>query len=285
MLLRIFRTLLISVFFLYGILYIQDLEVLFFRSSPLDLRWSIWIIRLILSLSFIWLLLDWLGALHARRFRLLSWVFATLITVLYVSLSFNDQLIIRGKLLPVWLIALPLVVLSIALLLPHHPLRWRAPRWVSIFLSTLALCLPFVLSPPDLWPGIHAKDSDMNTRSFSQWLETQFSEEDINKPNQLIAFYSPSCKFCRYTAYKVDGLIRRVDLPVTVVFPGKFDDATPYFTQKDLTILPAKSMPPSELFDITNRRVPLVVQLSFGEITGVYRYSEFDDKRIKQSTQ
>lgn len=285
MLLRIARTLLLSAFFLYGLLYIRDLEILFFRSSSLNLRWSIWLPRFMLSLAVIWVVLDWIGALQGKRIRILSGILAVLIVILLFTINFDDQQILRGKLLPVWHIVLPSLVLPIAILLPHQPLAWRAPRWLIVFLFILGMCLPFILSSPDLYPVILSKDSDMNKRSFYLWLETNFSEEEINQPNQLIAFYSPSCKFCRYTAYKLDGLIRQTKLPVTVVFPMKFDDATPYFTNKDIMVLPAKSASPSELFDISNRRVPLVVQLSHGEIKGVYRYTEFDDKRIKQSMQ
>ncbi|MCH8545429.1 MAG: hypothetical protein LAT54_01735 [Cryomorphaceae bacterium] len=238
-----------------------------------------------LSLAFIWLLLDWLGFINGKRFRILSWLLAIITVILLFSLNISDQQIIRGKLVNSWFIAMPLLAFVAALLLPNRPSHWSMPRWLGVFLSAVALCLPFILSPPDLWPGIDSKDSDMNKRSFYQWLEANFTEEEISQPNQLIAFYSPSCKFCRYTAYKVDGLIRQINLPVTVVFAGEFDDASPYFTQRGLTALPAKPSKPSELFDITNRRVPMVVQLSYGEITGIYRYAEFDDKRIKHSMQ
>lgn len=283
MVIVIARSLLIAVFSFFWFSFSDDLDVLLYRSTGLSMRAAMWFSRLIVSAGLLWIVLDWAGQLRLKRSRFVAFVFAALTVVMMLTLTIHDQQIVRGDLQPVIFMILPFSLVVIGWLLPQQSLMWKAPKWLTIILSIAVICIPFILHPPNLLPGIPSKTSDVNKDAFYEWLESSPDDIDISLPNQLIAFYSPSCRFCRYTSYKVDGFLRRNDVPTVVVFPGSFSDASPYFTNKDIQSLPAISMSPTTLFSITNRRVPMLLHMQYGEIKDVYRYNTFDDRKLSRS--
>jgi len=282
MIIGLARSILIAAFFWFWFTYTDDIDVFIYRSTGLSIRAAIWFTRLVVGFGLLWFVLEWCGVLRLKRTRFFAIVLSALTVILFLTLSVGDKQIIRGQLYPSWLLALPFLAIITAWLLPQQRSFWTAPKWLVVVLGMAATTTPFILHPPSLWPGIMVVDSDVNKAVFYEWLTTNDQGIDPTLPNQLIAFYSPSCKFCRYTSYKVDGFLRDHDIPTTVVFPGRFDDASPYFKQKGIRELPTIAASPKTLFTISNKRVPLILHLQYAEIKGVYRYNTFDDRRIKK---
>ncbi len=276
------RSILIAVFFWFWFSYTDDIDVFIYRSTNLSLRGSLWFTRLIVGFGLLWFTLEWCGRLQLKRTRFFAISLSILTIVMFSTLSFGDKQIIRGELYPAWLLSPPFIAVITAWLLPQKRSFWKAPKWLVIILGIASFTVPFILHPPSLIPGIASRDGDVDKAVFYEWLTNNDQGVNPTLPNQLIAFYSPTCKFCRLTSYKIDGFLRDHNVPTIVVFPGQFKDASPYFDQRGIEELPAIGIPPNVLFSITNKRVPMVLHLQYAEIKGVYRYNTFDDKRIRQ---
>lgn len=169
-----------------------------------------------------------------------------------------------------------IVALAIAVLVsfPFYSRWWiMAPLILAPFVTT------FILTPPDSWffkEGDVRYDKELFISSFAA---------DYSQGPHLVAFFSPSCGFCRLAAEKVSTIVSRNDIDtgrVDYVFPDgyeqqRYDD----FYQKAHSCKYNERRIDRDLFvNVTRAAFPVILLVKDGEVVASYDYRAINEQQI-----
>jgi hypothetical protein len=281
-LLSIIRTVVFGGLFFFLLGKDDYMDAFVYSASPFHLMWSFLTGRIFLGMMLFYPLMDWLGLWRNKFVKITRILSIALLTYLIITLEYSGTLYYRGENIPNFIPAAGILIPLIFIILPPGNKTLRFPAWSAYVLLGIAIAVPNILSPPDLFPFQKSRTENLNNEAFYAFA-LQSALPDSTAANQLIAFYSANCKYCRFTAVKIDGFIKKNAVEtdnVAVFFAGNIPDASDYFTMQNLNVPPHDTINPGMLFTITNRSVPAVIHLQYGKIVGTYRFRTFNDREI-----
>lgn len=191
-------------------------------------------------------------------------------------------------------IVLILVAMAIGILasMPFYSRWWiTAPLLIAPFIAT------FILTPPDSWffkEGDVRYDKDLFISTFvnndsddaiSDTTQVALALPSLNKSCKLVAFFSPSCSFCRLAAEKVSTIASRNDIDknkVVYVFPdgyeqNRYDD----FYERANSAKFSEIRINRDLFvQITRAAFPVILLVNDGEVVAAYDYRAINEQQI-----
>lgn len=198
-----------------------------------------------------------------------------------------------------------LVMMGIVLLMG---LLASLPFYSKWYVTTILILAPFVatfiLSPPDSWfygEGEGRFDSELfsnqlaNTETVADdtpaddtvaGMKGSLSMFGLDEGRHLVAFFSPSCGYCRLTAEKIAVIVSRFDLPsdrILYVFPDVGPDEEKYnsFYEKAMSPKFEEARIDKDLFiRITRAAFPLVLLVEDGNVVATYAYRGIDEKHL-----
>ncbi|MBQ6956108.1 MAG: hypothetical protein IJP80_05790 [Bacteroidales bacterium] len=204
-----------------------------------------------------------------------------------------------------------LVLMAVALamgLLASFPFysRW----WVTTPLVLAPFVATFILSPPDNWfhhegnarfdkelflsqikgeeqvgdsiPLIEMPDGDSDTVALDE-----LATLGLESGKHLVAFFSPTCGFCRLAAEKITTIAKRYDVDssmIMYVFPNgfeqeKYDD---FYRRANSCVFGEARIDRDIFIRITRASFPGIVLVDDGEIVASYAYRSIDEKTISE---
>lgn len=200
--------------------------------------------------------------------------------------------------------------------------RW----WMTVPLILAPFVTTFILSPPDSW-FYHEGDVRCDKELFTHEIQRNVAVEDDSEPmldtalqdtsairnsdttlvaenviydtvaalskagldkgRHLVAFFSPSCGYCRLAAEKISTMATRGGIDknkVVYVFPGALEqERYDSFYQRANSCKYSEVRIDRELFvRITRAAFPLIFLVEDGEVVATYAYRAIDEQKISE---
>lgn len=148
----------------------------------------------------------------------------------------------------------------------------------------VSLCIPFVVSPPDMF----FRNNESDSLVYDNFKETADSL-GLNQGKRLVCFYSYTCPHCRHCAMKLSEIISRNSLPqdsISVIFmqtSTKQDSLVKDFYKQfqNGMELPYSYLHPYNFIPMTNGVMPIIIALEDGKLVKEYDYLTLSEKELR----
>ena len=168
--------------------------------------------------------------------------------------------------------------------------RWGKKHWVQLLVALTPFVAVMILST---WVSLFAPKGDtlFNKDYFTQILlhDDQLQRIRENKDAQVVAFFSPSCPYCRLAAEKLTLIQHRHNLPpdnITIVFPG--DSIVPhpdFFQAANADPYTQCALNVNSFLKLTYGQLPVVALVDNGTVVATYTHSDISESQIKKFLQ
>lgn len=181
-----------------------------------------------------------------------------------------------------------LVLLLLVIILGNNikPYRFKGVRLLCWLLVVASFATPFIVSPPDSFiPEFKESSAHINSDNFYNIADSSaLIQSNLFKDKKIVGFYSTGCNFCKLTASKMSSMLQRHNIPesdVIYIFFGDSLKVQNFYSKTFSLSYPYLLLPPKELLEMTNGRIPLIVLLDNGTIVKEYDYRSLNENEIR----
>lgn len=179
-------------------------------------------------------------------------------------------------------------------------------RWyVTAVLVMAPIVTTFILSPPDSWyfgegdtrydeellmaqleaPEVDVITTDSIVDFDPTTMKGALYGEGLDRGRHLVAFFSPTCGYCRLAAEKISTIVARNDIShesILFIFPAGSDEAKyrDFYEQTHSPIYPEVRIDRNLFVHITRAAFPIILLIDNGVITASYSYRAIDEGEI-----
>ena len=179
-------------------------------------------------------------------------------------------------------------------------------RWYFTVLLVLApIVTTFILSPPDSWyfsegdtrydeelfmaqleePVVDTITTDTTADFDPTSMKGALYGVGLDNGRHLVAFFSPTCGYCRLAAEKITTIVARNDIPhesILFVFPAVSDESKyqDFYQQTHSPIYPEVRIDRNLFVHITRAAFPIIMLIDNGAITASYSYRAISEEEI-----
>ena len=156
--------------------------------------------------------------------------------------------------------------------------RW----WITVPLIVAPFVATFILSPPDSW-YFREGDAHYDEELFME--DEHLSSIRTSENRALVAFFSPTCGFCRLSAEKISTVVMRNDIDaekIVFVFPDGFEENRyQSFYERANSSKFAEVRIDKDLFvRVTRAAFPVILLVDNGEVKATYAYRSINEQEI-----
>ncbi|GAB4303009.1 MAG: protein tlpB [Marinilabiliales bacterium] len=166
-------------------------------------------------------------------------------------------------------IAKNLILIALLLFVYKKKIKYRFKYGVLILVIVLLASVStiFILNPPDQFlVDTNHFSNTAGTINFEDLEEFNYNEKVIkitksNPEQKILCFFSPTCKYCRLAAKKMNVIVKNNNLPLNVfaVFPeGSEEYLSDFFKETNSGNIPYSFLPVSDFFRIAGTSVPSI---------------------------
>lgn len=272
---------------------IESFELYVFGLGIVSMDLSAIFVRLVISAE----LILGLAYIFGVRYRFFRWAGVCMLgafTLFLIPVSFlypdsNCHCFGEG----VDIKPLPSIIKNILMLLPillirsvRTPLAKVKTVWIvaAAFVVTVAV---FAVSPPDgLLKG--RRQVEFDEGAFWEYMDTKAADAVFPEDGTgLMCFYSTGCRYCKLASRKISAILDRHGIPrscISIVFmdtgQGGEERIALFLDETGAGGVDYAVLDPVSFLSITRNKMPLMVMLSRGDITGVYDFVGLSEKIV-----
>lgn len=178
-------------------------------------------------------------------------------------------------------------------------------RWYVVTALVLTpIVTTFILTPPDSWfyrgdrepydeelfmqqmRGEEVKPVEGSDTTAAEELSVdKLSEMGLERGNHVVAFFSPSCGYCRLAAWKLSTIVSRSGAEaegVMYVFPKVVDEKSYelFYEMSHSERFTERRIDKEVFVRITRGSFPLILLMRDGDVVSSYSYRNIDEKAI-----
>ena len=265
-------------------------EVFLYRSTFLDFDRATIAARLLVGVEF----LIGAGLISRIKFKT-AWFLAfvsTLVFCIFLAIQLaggsDENCFCFGELMdfsPIEsLLKNAVLLLLLVFVRPLKSLQFKKSALVFGLLCLLAIVLPFIMSPPDIFVSGKFKEAQHDQNALNEHIENKSIPHDFVVDKKVVAFYSMGCKFCKMSAERLSVLMRNEALDTNLVhvvfWESKSRKAADFYEETHSFHYPYIEMETKPYLDITKGRMPLLLLIENGVVIDKMNYRTMDEKTI-----
>lgn len=175
-------------------------------------------------------------------------------------------------------------------------------RWyVGVALVLTPFVAVFILNPPDNWfyggkeiasPSSSTMAVDYNDKLFTQGINGEIEDSDddlsslaLSEGRHLVAFFSPSCGYCRLSAGKISVIAQRGEIDkekIVYIFPkvSRQESYVEFFEKSRSQHFAEAYVSKDYFIKVTRMAFPVILFVDNGKVVASFAYRDISERQL-----